>query len=130
MVASTPTPQTTDESRQDAFDRQIQESKDQHSCLRRLDEFMFCMSVTNQMTYLYRYGTYNDCKEHFSRWQTCLKSKLSNTELRAEMLREEREALQAGKHVFIFRPEYAAEANERYGIPVAAAVRRQTMLES
>ena len=26
------------------------EQKAQHSCLRRLDEFMFCMSVTNQLS--------------------------------------------------------------------------------
>ena len=127
---SSPTPVSAEESRQDAFDRQIQESKDQHSCLRRLDEFMFCMSVTNQLTFLYRYGTYNDCKEHFGRWQTCLKSKLSKTEVGAEMLREEREALQTGKHVFLFRPEYAKEANERYGIPTGAATRCEATLDS
>ena len=34
------------------------------------------------------------------------------------MLHEEREKATTGTHVFLFRPEYAREAYERYGIPI------------
>lgn len=110
------------ESAQEAFDRTIQEQKAQHGCLRRLDEFMFCMSVTNQMATLYRLGTYNDCRAHFTRWQTCLRSRLKKTAEGQALLDEERraEATHTGSHVFMFRPEYAEEANLRYGIEPSA----------
>ena len=54
------------------------EQKAQHGCLRRLDEFMFCMSVTNQLGTYYHEGMYNDCRQHFQRWQTCLRSRLKS----------------------------------------------------
>lgn len=109
------------------FERRISDQKSQHSCLRRLDEFMFCMSLPNQVVYYYRDGTYNDCRQHFHRWQNCLRSKMKKNEEFEERMRAEREKTHTGQHVFLFRPEYAAEANQRYGIPLAAPQREATL---
>ena len=119
-AAALPVAPPPGESAQEAFDRRIQEQKAQHSCLRRLDEFMFCMSVTNQMSTLYQTGTYNDCRTHFTRWQTCLRSRLKKPLEGQELLDEERRATHTGTHVFMFRPAYAEEARLRYGIEPSA----------
>ena len=89
------------------------EQKAQHGCLRRLDEFMFCMSVTNQLGTYYHEGMYNDCRQHFQRWQTCLCSRLKKPEEGAQLLLEEQAQSHTGTHVFLFRPEYAGEARHR-----------------
>lgn len=103
-------------SAQEALDQRIADQKAQHSCLRRLDEFMYCMSVSNQLSTLYRNGTYDDCRHHFARWQTCLRSRLKKPQECEAILLEERQATQSGSHVFLFRPNYAEEAHFRYGI--------------
>lgn len=92
------------------------EQKSQHSCLRRFDEFMYCMTVTSQCTAYYHSGMYNDCSLHFQRWQTCLRSRLKKPKEADEMLLAERQASQQGTHLFLFRPEYADEAQKRYGV--------------
>ena len=102
------------------LDDVLAQSRTQHSCLMRLDEFMFCMSVTNQFATYYRDGTYSDCPKLFERWQRCLKSKLSKEEVAAEIMRIDRRSLPR-EHIFTFRPQYAAEAHERYGIPLVSA---------
>ena len=79
---------------------------------------MFCMSVTNQVTTYYRTGQYGDCPALLKQWQTCMKSKVSKAEDAAALMLEEQREILPGEHVFAFRPEYAQEANKRYGIPV------------
>lgn len=98
------------------LDDVVAKQRKDHECLKRLDEFMFCMSVTNQMTTYYRTGSYGDCPALLARWRTCLKVKLSNKE-DAEALRQSERRELPGHHVFLFRPDYAAEAEDRYGIP-------------
>lgn len=98
------------------LDDVVAKQRKDHECLKRLDEFMFCMSVTNQMTTYYRTGSYGDCPALLARWRTCLKVKLSNKE-DAEALRQLERRELPGHHVFLFRPDYAAEAEDRYGIP-------------
>lgn len=102
----------------ESLDDVIKNSKAQHSCLHRMDEFMFCMSVTNQVTTYYRTGQYGDCPALLKQWQTCMKSKVSKAEDAAALMLEEQREILPGEHVFAFRPEYAQEANKRYGIPV------------
>ena len=107
------------------------EQKAQHGCLRRLDEFMFCMSVTNQLGTYYHEGMYNDCRQHFQRWQTCLRSRLKKPEEGAQLLLEEQQQNHTGTHVFLFKSEYAQEAKERYGIePPAPPQQQATVLSS
>ena len=112
-AAVSPPPRVT---AQQSIDERLRESKAQHSCLRRLDEFMFCMSVTNQLSKYYRLGTYDDCTQHFHRMQHCARSRLKKPLDSEALLEEERRKHQTGTHVFLFRPEYAGEARHRYGI--------------
>ena len=98
------------------LDEVVAKQREDHECLKRLDEFMFCMSLTNQMNSYYREGTYGDCPALLSRWRNCLSIKLSNR-ADAEALRTSERRELPGEHVFLFRPQYAAEAEERYGIP-------------
>ena len=100
------------------LDSKIAQERAKHSCLRRLDEFMFCMTPTSQFGHYYSFGTYADCPVLLQRWQTCLKSRISKPHEAKAMLHEEREKATTGTHVFLFRPEYAREAYERYGIPI------------
>ena len=114
-----------------------------HSCLKRLDQFMFCMSegsarcfmhlsqmhteyslscfasaVTNQFQNYYQDGTYANCPLLLARWQTCLRTKVMKThDAKAVLAAEHREEVQ-GEHKFRFKPVYAQEAWTRYGIEV------------
>ena len=99
------------------LDDVVARQRKDHECLKRLDEFMFCMSLTNQMTAYYRTGTYGDCPALLSRWRNCLNMKLSNKEDAEALKNSERSGL-PGHHVLLFRHQYAAEAEDRYGIPV------------
>lgn len=107
------------------LDDVVAKQRKDHECLTRLDEFMYCMSLTNQLTTYYRNGTYGDCPTLFLRWRTCLKAKLSKKSDAEALWSEERQETLPGKHIFMFRPEYAKEAEERYGIPAQASVRAE-----
>ena len=92
---------------------------------------MFCMSVSSQLWWYYNVGTYNDCRQHFERWQNCLKSRLKKPDVAKAMMDAEREESHTGSHVFLFRPEYAEEAQLRYGIePPAPRAQHESMLDS
>ena len=102
------------------LDLRIARGRAEHSCLKRMDQFMFCMTVTHQFDVYYRDGTYADCPKLFRRWQTCMRAKLRKPTEAATLLRDERLAAGDGEHVFAFREAYAAEAAERYGEPADA----------
>ena len=126
-----PPPSQPAVSAQVAFEQRIAEQKAQHGCLRRLDEFMFCMSVTNQIATYYHHGSYDDCRAHFQRWQTCLRSRLKKPAEGAALLQAERQKTQTGTHLFMFKPEYATEAHERYGIePPAPRQQHESTLDA
>lgn len=97
------------------LDERVAENRAKHDCLQRLDAFMFCMTLTNQMGRYYRDGTYEDCPKLFHRWRACLESKLS-TGGGAEGLRAREREVLSGEHVFLFKPAYAEEAKQRYNI--------------
>ena len=99
-----------------ALDDKVAKERARHSCLRRLDEFMFCMTLSNQVDAYYHTGSYGDCPKLFARWQTCLRSKVSKPEDAEALLAQERRENTSGKHIFMFRPQYADEALRRYGI--------------
>ena len=99
-----------------SLDERYVRERAKHSCLRRLDEFMYCMSLTNQVDSYYNKGTYGDCPALLARWQTCLRSKVSKPEDAEALLVQERRESTSGTHVFMFRPNYADEALKRYGI--------------
>jgi hypothetical protein len=113
MASATPTGQTLDEKYQD--------ERAKHSCLRRMDEFMFCMTLTSQMQTYYHAGTYSDCPKLLARWQTCVRSKISKPEEAEALLQAERKLTLPGKHIFRFRSEYAEQARLRYGVEPAVA---------
>jgi hypothetical protein len=99
------------------LDERIASERSRHSCLRRLDEFMFCMTLSNQLDDYYKNGTYGDCPKLFARWQTCMKAKVSKPAEAEALLQSELHSSTTGEHVFLFRPSYADEARKRYGIP-------------
>ena len=127
------------------LDTRIAEERAKHSCLKRLDQFMYCMckealriarcafatslvdhvgcavaAVTHQAETYFRDATYADCPALFARWQTCLRSKLKKPEEAEEMLRIELHNAAPGHHIFRFQPVYAAEARARYGVESTA----------
>ena len=72
--------------------------------------------MTNQLGTYYRDGTYDDCPRDFRLWRNCLSAKLSKAEAREEIFRSEWADRVKGHHIFLFRPSYAEEARERYGV--------------
>lgn len=117
MDAPSPSPTASTGSMAElGLDDKIAFERSKHNCLRRLDEFMYCMSLTNQLDTYYRTGTYGDCPKLLARWQTCLKTKISKPEDAEALLISERRAATKGEHIFMFRASYAEEAKRRYGI--------------
>eukprot|EP00326_Haptolina_ericina_P023796 CAMPEP_0181184440 /NCGR_PEP_ID=MMETSP1096-20121128/8969_1 /TAXON_ID=156174 ORGANISM="Chrysochromulina ericina, Strain CCMP281" /NCGR_SAMPLE_ID=MMETSP1096 /ASSEMBLY_ACC=CAM_ASM_000453 /LENGTH=139 /DNA_ID=CAMNT_0023273205 /DNA_START=11 /DNA_END=429 /DNA_ORIENTATION=+ len=126
----------------ETLDESVARKRAEHSCLKLLDELMYCMSaaalppphlggikrlvtlyaclpgITNQFSKYYHDGTYDDCPTRFVRWRHCLRIKLSSTK-DAEALRMEqwRQSV-SNEHVFLFQPHYQEEAHMRYGLPV------------
>ena len=98
------------------LDERIARGKAQHSCLKRLDQFMYCMTLTHQLDTYYRDGTYANCPQLFKRWQTCLRAKLRKPAEGDAMLQQEQRDSASGEHVFQFKPEFAKEAQNRYGV--------------
>ena len=86
------------------LDERIAKNRAEHSCLKRLDQFMYCMTLTHQMDSYYRNGTYGDCPRLFHNWQACLRTKLRKP-LRDARLHDDHQH-EAQLHVFAFRQEY------------------------
>ena len=103
------------------LEQRIAEERSKHSCLRRLDELMFCMTPTHQLSTYYATGRPAPCPQYFRRWQTCMHSRVSKPAEALKLLHDERTAGQSGQHVFMFKPEYAREAYQRYGVPEPSA---------
>lgn len=103
------------------LDERVARGRSQHTCLRRLDELMFCLTPTNQFAKYYNEGTYDYCPARFRAWQLCLKTKLSKPERAQELQLNEWAKAVPGTHLWAFRPAYEAEAYERYGIKPAEA---------
>ena len=97
-----------------ALDDKVAEERARHSCLRRLDEFMFCMTLSNQVdayyTVVWRLPQAVCALADLSAVQ------LSKPEDAEALLAQERRENTSGKHIFMFRPQYADEALRRYGI--------------
>ena len=99
------------------LDERIFRGRSEHTCLKRLDELMFCLSAalapashrmrlahtfsefrchgtapTNQFTKYYYEGTYDYCPARFRAWHLCLKTKLSKPEHALEIQKEARPA--------------------------------------
>jgi len=73
-------------------------------------------AVTNQFGKYYRDGLYDNCPERFRRWHNCLRMKLSNNEEALAIEESEWRNSVSGEHIFLFKPQYAAEAHKRYGV--------------
>ncbi|KAL1524058.1 hypothetical protein AB1Y20_018969 [Prymnesium parvum] len=104
--------------RGETLDERIARQRAQHSCLKRLDELMYCMTITNQLSKYYRDGQYDNCPERFNRWSTCLKMKLSKDHVALALEEKEWRESVSGEHVFMFKPQYREEAHKRYGVPL------------
>ena len=103
------------------LDERVLRGKSEHTCLKRLDELMYCLSErlrplpdvshndpqsspaigaapTNQFAKYYREGTYDYCPARFKAWHLCLKMKLSKPERAAELQQEARQRPHARWH--------------------------------
>merc|ERR1712086_251842 len=104
------------EERNLTLDERVLRGKSEHTCLKRLDELMYCLTPTNQFAKYYSEGTYDYCPARFTAWHVCLKTKLSKPERAQEIQQEEWARTVPRTHLWAFRPEYEAEAYERYGL--------------
>jgi hypothetical protein len=111
--------------RMDELDARIKAKRSEHSCLHRFEEFTACMTPGRQLRMYYREGRHEECPEFLFRFTDCLESKIPSRQQQVQRRERERQQQLPGKHVWAFRPEYADEALERYGIRPGAARRAE-----